>query len=374
MTGTRAVARPRRTTARITSARLTAGVVMALLAASACSPGADEQASPTVTQAAEATTPKSVPPQPVRPKPKPEPVVWPLTGVRVDGNRLPMRPALAVKIENSPESRPHRGLHTADIVWEQVVEGGVSRFVAVYHSKRPDAVGPVRSVRPMDAATVAPLKGILAFSGGQNPFIERVRKAGVQPIIMDDGAPGFWRSSDRYAPHNVYGSPRSFWKQAKKSRAERPPAQFDHAAKRGEGTAARTGRRARVADVRLSDLQRTVWRWKPKQQAYARSDGGAPSISSGRQITARNVVVLSVAVRNTRFRDPGGAPVPETRMVGAGRGVLLADGRAVSVRWRKEGPRQRIELERANGKPVELEPGNVWIELVPRGTGSWRVR
>lgn len=370
MTGTGAVATPRRA-----AAHLAAAVVVALLTTTACSTGGEGRASPTVTQAAEVITPKSAPPEPVTPEPKPKPerVVWPLTGVRVDG-KLPSRPALAVKIENSPESRPHRGLHRADIVWEQVVEGGISRFVAVYHSKTPGVVGPIRSVRPMDAATVAPLKGLLAYSGGQQPFIDRVTKARVQSIVMDKGAPGFWRSSDRYAPHNVYGSPQAFWKQASKALDERPDAQFDYAAARGQGTAARLGRRAKVADVRLSNLQRTVWEWSPKKGAYLRSDGSSPSMSSGRRVSARNVLLLSVAMKNTRYKDPSGAPVPETRMVDSGRGVLLSDGHAVSVRWKKASTRRPLVVTRPNGAPVRLDPGNLWIELVPRGTGSWHVR
>jgi len=368
MTGTGATARRRRATAP-----LAAVVVAALLATTACSAG--EEAEPATTQAAEVVTPKSAPPQPAapEPEPQPEPVVWPLTGVRVDG-KLPRRPALAVKIENSPQSRPHTGLHAADIVWEQVVEGGVSRFVAIYHSKTPDTIGPIRSVRPMDAATVAPLKGLLAYSGGQGPFIDRVGNAGVQSIIMDRGAPGFWRSNDRYAPHNVYGSPRTFWKQAFRSRAVHPPAQFAYAAKRGEGTAAQVGGRAKVADVRLSSYQRTVWDWWPKSRYYARGDGSTPSVSSGQRITARNVLLLSMSVRNTNYRDPSGAPVPETRMVDRGRGVLLGDGKSVRVQWSKTGVRKRLVITRLNGKPVELEPGNTWIELVPRGTGTWRIR
>ena len=91
-----------------------------------------------------------------------------------------MRPALAIKVENSGEARPQTGLDQADVVWEQVVEGGISRFVAVYQSQVPAEVGPIRSVRPMDPAIAAPLHGLIAFSGGQPQFVQDLKNAGLQ--------------------------------------------------------------------------------------------------------------------------------------------------------------------------------------------------
>lgn len=350
-------------------------VALALLATAACGVG-EPAAPPTVTAAPDVAVPKSTPPDPVQPKPepKPKPVVWPLNGRPTGTKKVPARPAVAVKIENSTAARPQSGLQQADIVWEQVVEGGITRYVAVYHSTLPGTVGPVRSVRPMDPAIVAPMRGILAYSGGQPPFVRAVGKAKVQSVTMDSGDPGFRRSGDRAAPHNVYGSVKTFAKQASKSRATPPPAQFSYAAKVGQGSAARNDRTGHVADVRLSPAQRTVWRWKAKTKTYVRYDGSRPSISSGSQVRARNVLVLSVAMKNTKYRDPSGAPVPETQMVGSGSGVLLTRGRALNVEWSKKKTGKKIALTTRAGDPVTLDPGNLWVELVPRGSGSWRVR
>ncbi|WP_166845481.1 DUF3048 domain-containing protein [Isoptericola sp. BMS4] len=351
---------------------VTVGTTLALLATAAC--GAEPAAPPTVTATPDPAVAKTAPPAPVVPEPpKPEPVVWPLTGKRTD--TVPKRPSVAVKIENSPAARPHTGLHRADVVWEQVVEGGISRFVAVYHSDLPRQVGPVRSVRPMDPGIVAPMHGILAYSGGQPPFIAGVRRSGIQSVIMDRGDPGFRRSAGRAAPHDVYGNVRTFADQANGSRAAPPPAQFDHARRAGKATpVADGGRRGHRADVRLSTAQRTVWQWKAKRHGYVRSDGTTPSTSSGTRVAARNVLLLSVAVENTRYRDPGGAPVPKTRMVDRGKGVLLTGGKSVEVRWDKPSVRKKITLRTRSGDPVRLAPGNLWVELVPRDGGSWQVR
>jgi len=349
-------------------------VALALLATAACGVG-EPAAPPTVTAAPDVAVPKATPPDPVlpKPKPKPKPVVWPLNGTRTGTKKVPARPAVAVKIENSTQARPQTGLQQADIVWEQVVEGGISRYVAVYHSELPGTVGPIRSVRPMDPAIVAPMRGILAYSGGQPPFIRAVGAANVQSVTMDGGDPGFRRSGNRAAPHNVYGSVKTFAAQAGDLRATPPPAQFSYAAKAGQGSAARNDRRGRVADVRLSPAQRTVWRWKTSTKRYARYDGSTPSVSSGRQLHAKNVLLLSVKLANTKYRDPSGAPVPETQMVGSGEGVLLTRGKALAVDWSKKSTRKKLVLATRGGNPVSLDPGNLWIELVPRGSGSWRV-
>ena len=118
--------------------------------------------------------------------PAPVLVPWPLTGVEVDA--VPARPALAVKIENSVAARPQSGLNAADVVWEQVVEGGIPRYVAVYHSNLPAQIGPIRSVRPMDPAIAAPLRGLFAFSGGQAGYVDAIAAAGMQVLSNDAGA------------------------------------------------------------------------------------------------------------------------------------------------------------------------------------------
>ncbi|GAB4084487.1 hypothetical protein GCM10028784_11170 [Myceligenerans cantabricum] len=309
------------------------------------------------------------------PKPVAQPVYWPLTGV--EGNEKKMRhPAVSVKIENAPEARPTRGLEYADIVWEAVVEGGITRFVATYHSHLPDAVEPVRSVRPMDAAIVAPMKGMLAYSGGQLPFIDNVNRVSTQSIIMDEGHGGFYRDPSRGAPHNVIGKPKEFLPQERTDLRlySPPPAQFEYA-QRGGGSAHQRGKKARTISVRLSNAQTTNWYWNSTSGTYLRSEGSAPSMSaSGKRHAAKNVVVLSTKVINTRWTDPAGYPVPETKLAGAsGEGIIAAAGKRVRVTWEKKKPTAPIELTLANGEPAELAPGRTWVELVPRSTGSWNV-
>nr|WP_265520525.1 DUF3048 domain-containing protein [Oerskovia sp. JB1-3-2] len=334
-------------------------LVLALGVVAAC--GGEPPAAPvTQTVPAPLDARRGVPPTPD------VPLVWPLTGIETD--EVADRPALAVKIENSVASRPQTGLEDADIVWEQVVEGGITRFVAVYHSRAPELVGPVRSVRPTDPAIVAPQHGVLAYTGGQRPFVDAVAAAGVQSVVMDAGDPGFVRMPERRAPHNIYGDLESFWDQADADRTVPPVAELVHA-RAGEGSATTEGDPAERIDVRLTFASSAVWHWSADDSAYLRDEGTTPAVSAdGERLSAANVVLLDVVLVNTEFRDVGGAAVPRTELVASGVGHVASGGRWIPVSWSKAAVEAPLTLTTADGTAVLLEPGTTWIELVPGGS------
>lgn len=332
------------------------GIVVALLAA--CGSDATPAPTPSASTAEKGLAP-SPPPTPTVPP------AWPLTGVASDD--VAVRPALAVKIENSARSRPQYGLDQADIVWEEVVEGGITRFVAVFHSRVPEKVGPVRSIRPMDPAIVAPMHGILVYSGGQQPFIDALDSTGVQS--MREGSPGFFRDSGRRAPHNLMGTPSTFWEQADEGRTAPPPAQFVYGAP-GEATATTTGTGTTRIDVTMSPSSKPSWEWNAEAGAFERSEGTVPATAAGgERVRAQNVVLLTVEVVDTAFRDPAGTPVPETMIVGSGRGTVASGGKSIPVSWSKAAVDAPVVLTSDAGD-VTLEPGTTWVELVPGETGG----
>src|SRR6185312_9136905 len=217
--------------------------VLRAAALPACGP--DEQPRATATSSSSAT-----PPPTTTPPPPPPPPVYPLTGVQSPG--VVVRPALAVKIENSIDARPQTGLNAADMVWEEVVEGGITRYVAVYQSVLPPEVGPVRSVRPMDPAIAAPLHGLLAFSGGQQQYVDAVSAAGLQVLSMDAGADGFYRVRSRRAPHNVYATTQTLLDQADPAHNVSPPGQFQFALPSAQPSTAVSGVPASALHLTLS--------------------------------------------------------------------------------------------------------------------------
>jgi hypothetical protein len=302
--------------------------------------------------------------------PPPPPVYWPLTGL--ESGTVAPRPALAVKIENSVSARPQTGLNSADMVWEEVVEGGITRFVAVYHSALPSEVGPVRSVRPMDPAIAAPLRGLLAFSGGQRPFVDAVTEAGLQVVSHDAGSRGFYRLDARSAPHNVYASPATMLAQADAGHRAAPAAQFSFAAAGEQPAAVVSGTPAAALNLKLSGVSHPRWTWSQEDGAWLRAEGSTPAVGpDGAPLRATNVVVLRVAVDNsTGFSDPAGNPVPETQLVGSGEALVATGGRTVVASWTKTSVTAPLVLTGGVGWKVTLAPGTTWIELVPTASGS----
>src|SRR5207302_7538781 len=117
------------------------------------------------------------------------------------------RPALVVKIENVAEARPQAGIDAADLVYEEVVEAGLSRFLVVFQSHDADPLGPVRSIRPSDPDIMKPLNPLFAYSGGTAKFINMLHAAGIVDLGVDSAAGGaYYRRGARAAPHNLYAS------------------------------------------------------------------------------------------------------------------------------------------------------------------------
>lgn len=336
-------------------------LVAATLAVTACGGGA----TPTVTASDDIAATKGAVPDPELPE------TWPLTGVLV-GDGGVVRPALAVKIENDKAARPQTGLEQTDVVWEEVVEGGITRFIAVFHSQVPDEVGPVRSNRPMDARIVGPTKGLIAFSGGQ--YTQQLRDAGLQVLSQDGGSPGFYRKSGvAKAPHNVYGKPSTWWEAADESHTANPPQQFAFARSAEQATAVTAGTPAGTVEVTMSNVSKPTWTWDAASGTWLRSEGATASSSrSGVRLAATNVVVLKVELVLTNDRDPAGARVPDTKLEGSGEALVATGGQTVAATWTKASDADPVVLTTAEGTTLTLAPGNTWVELMPSDRG-WAV-
>jgi hypothetical protein len=346
------------------AAALVAALALAVAGCSSPSEGPQESATPVV-KGPTISPDKAAAPVPVVPP------TWPLTGV---AGEPAARPSLAVKIENTAVARPQTGLDQADVVWETIVEFDVSRFVAVFHSQVPAEVGPIRSVRPMDPLILAPMHGLLAFSGGQPGILDLVAASGVQMISHDAGAPGMYRTRDRAAPHNVYGTPQTFWDQADADHQAPPGEQFTFARSADRAAAVVGGTPAGTLAFRLSAASSPSWTWDAASGTWLRSEGASPATArSGARLSAVNVVSITAPHPATGFGAQGGAAVPTYELVGSGEGVIATGGKTLPVRWQKDAQDAPMRLFTADGKPADLAPGNTWVELVPAGSGSLSV-
>ena len=339
---------------------------LALAACSGGEPVAEPETPAPVTVSPSIEPSRTPPPEPA------VPVVWPLTGVPTA--EVAARPAVAVKIENTAVARPQSGLEAADVVWETIVEFEVSRFVAVYHSQVPDEVGPIRSVRPMDPLITAPLRGLLAYSGGQPGILAEVRASGVQSISHDAGAPGMYRVGFRSAPHNVYGTMARWLEVADADHSAPPAEQFAFALRPELASAITAGTPAGTLSFSLSAQSRPSWSWDAASGTWLRSEGSSPATAaSGARLSAVNVVAITAPHPNSPYGAQGGAPVPTYALVGEGEAVVATGGHTVAATWRKTAPDAPLQLFAADGSPVLLAPGNTWVELIPAGKGSLTV-
>jgi hypothetical protein len=296
------------------------------------------------------------------------PAVFPLTGLPVGNAAAAARPALTVKIENAPESRPQAGLQSADVVYEEQVEGGLTRFLAVFHSTDADLVGPIRSLRPTDPNIVRPFGGLFAYSGGTSKFIGMLHATPLQDIGYDSLPKLYDKRRDRKAPHNFYSSTGRLYSAARKGMQAPPP--FSPFVPTGQPFAP-----AAPPAVHLSVPMGSTaadYDWDAAAGGWKRTTNGTPHLlEGGAQLTSTNVIVQFVAYQNS----PGDFdvihnPVSVATVVGSGDAWVLAGGKVVKGKWSKPSPEAMTAFTDAAGAPVALLPGRTWVLLAAVGAAA----
>ncbi len=279
---------------------------------------------------------------------------WPLTGLPFRG-RAPQHPVMVVKIDNSTSSRPQVGVGRADLVTEELVEGGSTRLAVFFYQHAPRLVGPVRSMRATDIGIVQPAKAVLVASGGAPPTVARIRAAGI--TTFTEGAPGYRRDSSRPAPYNLFMDLARLAKGVKAR--DTVPSYLPF----GPASSLPRGKPAAGLAATFSGSHTT--RWTYQGGTYV---DPASNASAGDRFRPDNVLVLRVQVGDAGYRDPAGNPVPETRFTGSGEALLFHGGRVVRGTWSKT-LSSTISLRTASGE-LTIPSGHTWIELVPRDGGS----
>ncbi len=317
-------------------------------------------APPSPVQSATASpTPSATPVPTPTSTPTPTPAQrFPLTGEPVDDARLD-QPVMAVKIDNNPAAFPHTGLDRADVVYEEVVEGGLTRLVPLFHSDIPDEIGPIRSSRLVDIDLLSPYTPILVFAGGRPEVVSALAASDSIGMVSDTGAQPFSRDSSRSAPHNLYFDGPAVY-EIGKTRDEVGPvsSSFEF------GDPPQGGSELERLDVAMTYWQTTGWSWDAEDGVYRRFTRGDPyTVTGDGRVGAANVIVVLTSV--TQLRP--GEQYMHTELVGEGDAVLLRDGRRYDIRWRKSGTDAHMEFVFADGTPVPMAVGQTWIHLAPIG-------
>lgn len=284
---------------------------------------------------------------------------WPLTGLPVEGEDTSVRthPVLVTKIDNTGSSAPQVGLGSADLVVEELVEGGMTRLAVFHYSELPEKIGPVRSMRATDIGIVSPVDASVVTSGAAAQTIARVKSAGI-PIIQE-GAKGIYRESSRSAPYNVFANLPDI-AESIEGEEDRP----DDYLQWGEAGDLPKGQKARTVAASFSGGHTTSWTFG--KDGYRNVNGYA---ADGDEFVADTVLVLRVQVGDAGYKDPAGNPVPETKLEGKGQAMVFHDGRLVRGTWTKAGLDAPLELSTKAGR-LTVPAGHTWIELVPANGGN----
>ncbi|HKN48711.1 MAG TPA: DUF3048 domain-containing protein, partial [Actinomycetota bacterium] len=293
--------------------------------------------------------------------------VFPLTGMPVDDAGRAARPALVVKIENEQPARPQSGLQAADVVYEEIIEGGDTRFAAIFQSTDTDPVGPLRSVRPTDPFLVRPLgAGLFAYSGGTRKFVDLLHATSMIDVGESARGGAYYRRGDKRAPHNLYSSTARLYG-AGGGGGKPPPPLFAFVAPGQPFSPA--GARPTSHLETVVGTQHIFYDWDPAAAGWRRAINGQPHVvEGGGQLVVTNVVVQFVSwVPSPGDFDPLHAPVFVAQLVGSGDAWFLAGGQATLGHWSKASAEAPIAYTGPDGQPIQFVPGRTWIELTQAG-------
>jgi hypothetical protein len=297
--------------------------------------------------------------------------VYPLTGQPVTDAATRSRPGLVVKIDNYAEkSYPQFGIGAADIVVCEGVEGGITRLAVLFHSKDAAVVGPVRSARSSDLHIAGPLgRPLFAYSGTNGNFQELINRSQLIDLSPNKLPGAYRRDGSRPSPYNLFSGTPQFFKGAP-ANATAPKsllafADFDAVA---DGTPVtkltlfwKMPDRPTRTDV--------TWTWNGSAPSRVQN-GKATTDAGGPPVTPRNVVLLFVEYPDTGERDQSKSIVPEAKLEGVGEAWVIRDGKLTRGTWTKPGDESPIKLADAQGKSIDLLPGQTWIELPAPGNAT----
>jgi hypothetical protein len=298
-----------------------------------------------------------------------KPKVCALTGRKPASDKLLSRPAVAVKVENNPLAYPLSGLEKADLVFEEEVEGGLSRFMAIYDCSDSSKVGPVRSARVVDPDIMRPVTQILA-DAGSNAIVDKVLAKAHIAVIDELNAGSAMRRVARTgisSEHTLYANTVALRKLGRKHYKKPPP---DNIFKFGD-LQKDASKKATSITINFSSGNVAGYKWAKGR--WQRLQGGTPMMAeSGHQLAVDNVLIEEHKVNySKKITDVLGNPSTEiANVTGSGRAVLFRDGRAIKGEWSRKSATEPVHFATRSGDEMQLKPGTVWIELVPGPKGD----
>jgi Protein of unknown function (DUF3048) N-terminal domain/Protein of unknown function (DUF3048) C-terminal domain len=268
----------------------------------------------------------------------------PLTGGKVSDH-----PVIAAKIENIAAAQPQVGLSKADITFVEEVEGAQTRLIAVYHSRFPKRLGPIRSARSTDVQLL-PLFGKpgLVYSGANSSVQRKINNASIVPIARST------RDRTRVAPHNVFVNLAAIARSTELTEASSIGWTFSDAVPRGSVADSVKARVGHDTFIFTYSAGRYTVRWNGSR--YADGDTGAVTKSD-------NVVIMKVHNHPDGNRDVAGAPSVQSDTVGKGAVTIYRDGKKITGQWKRTKASAPLRFTDSSDAPIALKPGQTWVAL-----------
>jgi hypothetical protein len=297
----------------------------------------------------------------VAPSPTPNPNISLLTGATVSADQA-KRPIIAVMVENHPDARPQSGLQSAGVVYEALAEGGITRFQAYFQDTAAPTIGPVRSLRPYYIDWALEYGAPVAHAGGSADALNLIGPTGLKALnALVIGAPTFYRTNDRVAPHNLYTNSSLLDKLlAAKGWAKAPS--FSPNARTADAPSS-TPAHPNIHIEYSSAGYAVDYKYEAASNSYSRYLAGKAHTdrNNGQIIKVKNVVVLYTGTTN--LNDGYGHVKLDT--IGKGNALVFRDGTATTGTWSKDSRTSRTKLLDGGGKEIPLTVGNTWYSIVP---------
>jgi hypothetical protein len=287
-----------------------------------------------------------------------------LTGRRVETEADETAAVTAIMIENSPDARPQSGLKNSGVVFEAIAEGGITRFLVLYQSEKPQLIGPVRSVRLYYVDWLTPFDASVAHVGGSAAALQLIRSGDYRDIDQFFNGDYYWRADDRYAPHNVYTS----FEKLDALNAARGYTRSDFDAwPRQSGKPIETPDVTSINVTISGPLFNSSYTYDPASNQYLRSQTGEPHTDREEGQISPDVVVV-MKVQETMVMEDGWRESITT--TGSGPVYVFQNGTLTLGTWNKASREAQIEFLDQAGSVIKLGRGQTWITAVPENHGG----
>ncbi len=283
-------------------------------------------------------------------------------GISFSNSQVP----IIVMIDNHKDARPQYGIGSANIVYEALAEGGITRFMAVFIGKNIKKIGPIRSAREYFVKLAYPYKGLYVHCGGSPYAYISIKKLGIYDLDQLAYEGYFKRDHSKKAPHNLFTSTLLLKKAITKLHIL-PPARIPFF---GANIDILKNENSPVKKIyiKYNKMYAISYIYNEKENYYTRyiKDTVWKDALTDQPIKIKNLIILYVPT-HLRKNDKEGRL--KMKIEGTGRGILFTGGKVLSIKWVKH-PKEPLYLMNKSGGKIILNPGSIWIQIIPTDKGK----